>query len=1073
MMVFPVPPRPSSELLQPRDIDIIACCRPQPKGQQSFDKVYGIRWITRPDIGWPAGGFLVERILGGQAQNILNGNDRFNLPQTDDWPLFGQEISDRRPIKGPYFPFLEITEGNLGHLRPIIRLVDPRVDPSEVEGLTREAAKAFGSSHEDDVELSTTYWPNGPAPPLDDLLADRTTRRPVIAYYKEAALGYLLALAARFEYAVMLGLAADDTIKEGDGKVTYRVSTLSGDASGFAVTEEIPTNRICAPAAPTSFEATRVPGSVQHPAFRNFGNWTPPPELLAQDSNGNVQTAEFLIPRAPSSITALTWSAPPNSGRMIDHEPVLYELARYDHGAKTAAQSTAPAIPPVADFKPLFDSNQMLRSDTAPQALDTLGHPWPEMEGYYHYLIRGIDLLGERSSVPAIASVRHHDDLPPPATQVRLLELLPPAGQVDVQTSQTLDFDTPDQSRDVRLAIRWIGPQDFGGPDAAEFRVVVRWHARRPVHIEILSVTPVADSLHQGDVVLGSLTEPADSLAGARLILPDGEYPIVSHGTGSGAVMRIRRISGRLPGPGQAGLIYGVGEALGHHRIGRVPRRPAVSATVAEVLDTNPMLIRLAAAGAEPLPSDREASVYTHLLRTSFNATYEGGDVWRINAPGADDVRRQSWDAWLTLTSPETALTDSPIILFPPHETTVSLIPPKGFIAGVVMLDVMAADDTAYVDSPEYSGSGSGMTGLKGNESDTTTATVSARVLVPPDAPDIPRYHPTRFTWAETAAKYAEEANYELRWPANGAAHYEIWRVLEGGIPGATPVTSDSNLRTLAAANGDTFTMRSLRVFAGSYRDELPGRAPTRALYRVRGVSEAGVQGPWSDLIGPVHVPDIRQPAAPNFTRIFAPTPKNDDGGEAARQLVLEWNQPGPAADLRFEIERQDPRDDSWQIAGVIPRGALPQQGQLRVFRQVIGGLVPGLKTTFRVTAVREARDPVDPFGQVRRDIRGKPSQLRAAVPLGSLAEPRDLDGVETGGGSGIALSWSNFDLYRSIEVLRKGPEDHRLRRIAAIEGALESYRDSGLHSGTWQYQLRALGHSRKAESEILEVELP
>jgi hypothetical protein len=1013
-------------------------------------------------------------MIGAQAQNILNGNDRFHLPQTDYWSLFEQEISDRRPTQGPYFSAVDITEDNLGHLRLIIRLVDPRVNPAEEEDLTREVAKALGSSHEDDVELATMFWPNDPAPPLDDLLqVGSITRRPVITYYRVMAHGYLLALAVRFEYAVLLGLAADDTVDNGNGPVLYRVTTQFGDAAGSAITEEIPTNQICTPSAPAIFQAERVPGSVQHPAFHDFGTWSPPSELLSNDSSGNLQTAESLIPRAPSGITALNWSAPHDTGRMIDYGPVLYELARFDHGAQTASQSTAPAIPPFADFSPLLEGEQLLRSDTEPQALDSVGHPWPEMEGYYHYLIRGIDLLGEKSGMPAIASVRHHDDIPPPAPQVRLLQLVAPLQQAEQQVSQTLDFDTPTQSREVRLGIGWAGPQDFAGPDAAEFRVVARWHARRPIHVELLSVTPVADSLHQGDVVLDKLSESADSLAGARLILPDGEYPIVSHGTGSGAVMRIRRISGRLPGPGQAGLIYGVGAALGNHRIARLPRRPAVSATVAEVIDTNPMRIRMDAAGSEPLPLDTEASVYAHIMRTSFNATNEGDDVWRIDTPAADDVRRQSWDAWLSLSNPEAALTDSPIIVFPPHELTVSVVPPAGFIAGVLMLDVTAADDTAYVDSPEYPGSASDMTGLSGNESGATTATISARVMVPPATPDISPYEPARFIWAETAAKYAEEASFEVRWPANGAAHYEVWRVLEGAVPGATPGTSDPDLRKLAAANGDTFAMRNLRVFAGRYRDRLPGRAPTRALYRVRGVSEAGVPGPWSDLIGPVHVPDIRQPAAPNFARIFAPAPVDGDVAAAARQLVLEWTQPGPGADLRFEIERQDVKDSSWQVAGVVPRGSLPQQGPVRLYRAIIGGLVPGLKTTFRVTAVREARDPVDPFGQVRRDIRGLPSQPRAAVPLGSLTEPSDLGGLETDGGSGITLSWSNPDPYQSIEVLRKGPEDHRLRRIAAIDGTRESYHDEGLSPGTWQYQLRALGYSRKAESEILEVELP
>ena len=466
-MVFPIPPLPNDVLLQPRDLDIIACRRPLKPPAAEHSEVFGVRWASRPDLKWPKNGYVIERILDGSAVPVGPNCGIFHLPKTEHWVGFRQDVEGRRPIAGPYFPVADITEVNLGHLLPIVRLVDPRTDPAEHATLTGTVAAAFGFTHAEDAELVAAFWPGGEPRPLPVLLSDPATAKPIIAYYQREAGGYLLALAVRFEYAVLLGLGTDDAVKTIDRDLTYRVRTTLSEGSGQAVTDSIQTNRTCSPSAPEAFAALRVPGSVGHPAFNDFAAWVPPAELLAVDANGNTQIPEAMIPRAPAAITALTWSAPPHTDRMLDHNPVLYELGRFSHGAATAAFSNPPPAPPETAYAALFKGEQMLRSDDPPQALDAAGQPWPDMEGYYHYLVRGIDLLGEKSTSPAVTSVRHHDDLAPPPPGLRLV------------SGQTIDFQDASETRDIALEIDWSGPQDFAGPDAAEFRIAARWQIGR------------------------------------------------------------------------------------------------------------------------------------------------------------------------------------------------------------------------------------------------------------------------------------------------------------------------------------------------------------------------------------------------------------------------------------------------------------------------------------------------------------------------------------------------------------------------------------------------------------------
>jgi hypothetical protein len=83
-------------------------------------------------------------------------------------------------------------------------------------------------------------------------------------------------------------------------------------------------------------------------------------------------------------------------------------------------------------------------------------------------------------------------------------------------------------------------------------------------------------------------------------------------------------------------------------------------------------------------------------------------------------------------------------------------------------------------------------------------------------------------------------------------------RALKGALVGATSTITDLDLCGLAATQPGGFEQRSGHIiFSTHYTDEIPGRAPTRAIFCVRAISAAGVPGFFSEVIGPVYVPDV------------------------------------------------------------------------------------------------------------------------------------------------------------------------------------------------------------------------
>ena len=1046
-MVLPLPPLPKEEL-GPDGIEIIACQRSD-GGGPTERRTFGVRWATRPDLGFPRKGYDVYRVVDGGAPVIIG---TFVLPDTTDWNTFASDVESRRPRSGPYFPPKHIQLDNLGFLLPLIALVDPRAI-ADREASTRRAVRFFGGSHADDPQLRLELWPDGNVPPLDDLLAVPATQRRLIEWYSTHTIEFLCALALRFEYAVLLGLATDDFVEKG-ARVIYRVGAKWEGLSGRAESDPTLTNRVCAPKPPDRFAADRAAGSVAHPAFNHFDGWTAPADMLPVDSNGTPQSQESLIPRAPAPITELFWSRQAMNGRLLTYHPVLYRLKRFDHGSNTAGSPATPPEPPSGSFVELFEGELLMHPNERPHALDRPGLRWPPLEGHYHYQLQGITMLGV--CTPAIVTSVHHRD-----------ELAPPPPAVQLRNERAVTFADAQATVEVELVVGWHAAHDFVGPDANEFRIATRWIPRRAVPVRVLGVTPDAGTEYTGTVTIDSLQSLANGFAGLRLVLPDGEYPIVDHGGGAQARMRVRRIAGRLPAPNQDGVIFAPAAPVASRRIARLARRPAVPVWIRDVDTGGPLRIRFDPASATPVPQKESFSLYIHLLRTSFVAVSDANDVWRVETPPDDDPRAEAWNEWLALPDPAGLLEKSPGIIFPEHRVNVKIERPADFTAGLLLIDVTAADDKTYVTSPAHATADPSLANLHGNESEPATATLSAHLTAPPPAPAVMPLQPWRYLWASSAAVYAEEAYYELTWPVvAGAACYEVWRVLEGALSGATASTSGAALRSLARAQEKAFVLRSGKVFGPRYLDALPGRAPTRAFYRIRAVGISGTPGAWSDVIGPVYVPDVRAPSAPNL-RNATVNPERD------RRVLLAWTQAGPLDDLRFDIEMQDRGDDTWSVVALKPRGTPPSPGSERAYVHEITDLVPGEKRRFRVRAVREARDPVDPYGQVRRDIAGPPSEIREARALGTLLAPAAAAAESRADSRSIRLSWQNRDRYVSIEVLRRGPQEYRLRRAAMLGADQQEFVDTNLTGGDWRYVLRALGHSRMAETEEIGATLP
>jgi hypothetical protein len=491
-----------------------------------------------------------------------------------------------------------------------------------------------------------------------------------------------------------------------------------------------------------------------------------------------------------------------------------------------------------------------------------------------------------------------------------------------------------------------------------------------------------------------------------------------------------------------------------------------VPVTAVAVLSLDPLEIEIEPTSAAPIPDDAGLGVYLHLLGSTFAGERIGPRALRVVPPRPGTPVDTRWQDWIGLADPAGALVGSPVLLFPPHQLDARVAIPLGFDGGTLSLHVTAADGASYVASPVLPVADPALANAHGNESPHATITVALRSLAPPPEANVAAFDPAQRLWARSAANYAEEAAWRVEWaPVVSAARYEVWRVLDNAVPGANRETSDLELRQLAASAGK-FAVRSNRVFGTSFVDGIPGRAPVRALYRVRAISPAGIPGSFSDVIGPIYVPDVRPPRPPNILRVAAVPPE-----EAERSILVEWAAESEP-DVRFEIWSSDAEGSNppLQLAGSIAAGSSPDSDGR--YRFVHGDRRPGRVTAYEVRAVREVLDPIDPGAEVRRDIASLPSKRLAAAALrsGPLVAPL-LTGAEAGA-AGVRLSWTVRDFYDSIEIRRRAPDRFGYETVGTVSGGATTFLDTPPTSGLFAYRLRAIGASRTAEADELSVEV-
>ena len=306
--------------------------------------------------------------------------------------------------------------------------------------------------------------------------------------------------------------------------------------------------------------------------------------------------------------------------------------------------------------------------------------------------------------------------------------------------------------------------------------------------------------------------------------------------------------------------------------------------------------------------------------------------------------------------------------------------------------------------------------------------------------------------------------------------------MLEGQLDAQSALLTDQELIDVANEHPEAFETRSARVLGPQYWDQLPGRAPTRALYRVRCFDLNGEASVYSELTGPVRVPDMRRPPAPNLFRACpseAPDPQNPMENMALeRRIAVEWSQAGPMDGVGFVVRIQNPapRDPSesvdWQTFAEYAPGAL-MPVQASTYRIELHDQVPGRPVKVDVTAVRHAPDPIDKSGRLRRRIESVPSEQLTATALGSLRPPTGLMAAVDADRKGVRLTWVNGDSYQALEVRVREPGRYGVRKPEVIGGGLHSKDVKHLEqAGFWSFQLRAIGCSSHVFSEEITVEI-
>jgi hypothetical protein len=1064
---------------------ILGCLRPQPGPAAQ------LRWASDHVAQFPASGFWVYR-----DDVPLPGNP-FLPPDTSSWQAFEADVAARQPSGVTWFP--SVTQADLGWLMDPVRLCDPRTPQSDVPGLVQKAAVQLDEPHRDDPNLAAAIWGTGTAPPLGTLMATPSYAALLTDFYRQQAMGFLWMLALRPAYAAVLGLYAEDSAKSPASAYSV-VAEL--DPGGWHRDAERPA--ACSPPAPANLQLWRADGVTQHPEFSQWAGWLPSAALALPPADGTPAPASAYVPKYTTKASALAWDEPPptlsgggggltsshvagpgvgsagtGSGAwLIDYAAYLYEVERFEHGAGTATQQAEPAFP-AGPFTSTHPGSQVLKKAHSADGkgsgpggiyadhLDMRATEYPELEGWVAYRVFGVDLFENRSSASADGQIRHFDDIAPPAPVrvgrgVQLSEsgtsyVLPAAA-----TAIDLDVD-----------VTWDNRTDLFAPDAKEFRVYAGWKLSRYWECEVTAVQKL-DDLRSRLTISGGITGfAADELKGLRITLGTWDYWIKANTAGANGYLETTNREGAPPPAGRGLVLYF--DELGQTLTGlvdTVPKPVRLPATVASSAPAgNEHEFTLTPATGVSLAGFSTGVLYVHALRRGIRVKSLAAGKARVEPPTG--AASEWWTEWRSLANPDAAVAGSPAILYRDGVDTVS-VPKHAQFETLAKLElaVSAVDDA-------------------GNES--SQVPLPPLMLIsdqPPDAPEVPPWDSNKVLWARPAFDYREEARFEVTWTGQAGMRYQVGRALDAALTvrdqGAFPANAvvreldasswtDAQIRTLAvaAANQDLFVpIGPPAVIGSSYDDQsIPGKGQARAVYRVRAIDEANRPGPWSDVIGPVHIPVITPPAAPSIRDVIA---ENGD------ELTVRWSQTGADADTVFEVYRTDDAasaSDRRLMTSVATLDA--NVAALRVdgngaFAWVDSSPTPGRMYHYRVRALRRVPDPADDTGATTRDIASAASEAIGgqAYAGGPLSPPTFSAATWAAATGKVSLSWVNNDGYERISVLYRELGRAGWRPLTADVGGTASQADGELDTGKrYEILLRAFGIGRSADSDAELVE--
>lgn len=1050
-------------------LDLIARHRsPGPAGMD----VVAVRWAFGAGRPFPEDGFTLLRFVGGNAQGLLAGHKlpgAKQLAATDEWEIDPAALEadrlSRAAVAGDA-PLPDVATAAM--LLPVLAFALARPSPAALRAQLEGVAKLFGESHLTDLGLDHDYWHGSPPPDYPALLRlahgssdDIDAYREVIKHYQSRALAYLAFRASDFGMAKFLGLGTDDVLPEGTvDPIDYRIqadwygleeASTSATAPGIAWPK--PPNR------PQVVQAATVIG---YPPYRRFygpgASWRPvrPPSDVAISVSpetlfGHLVEAASHGPRCfTAPLARITWQTRTPDGStdgpppLVSRDAYFWRIERHVFCTQTASDDLEPSIDASIVFSVCHDGEQVVR--TAKKVFeDDVDLPYgePPLEGWCAYRVAGIDLFGIAGPPSDPGLVRLRDNYAPP----------PPRVHIGIER-----LDLPSEGEPtLAISLDWEALSEYAAPDAAEFRVRQTWTPVEHVPLAVAAVLPIDDALNEVQVDVEIADADGQPFAeamlgrfvGGTLLSSDGEFAVL--GAGAPSRLRVRRSAGRAPPLGGAAMRF-AGPAIEDAYVHRIARAAAMVGQVLVVSFTPLLVDLLDVGGTAIMPTG--GKIHFHLLGQSYAVQPTTDRAhFEIVAPGPSEQRAVTLlEALAQLPTDEAALflNGSPALFLPPHERVIPLRPPAGFAAGTLRISASTADGAAYIAGPV----GLGNEGLR------------AEAMVPAFGHAVPAPGAEWVTriWAKDSAQFVEHARTSISWQAmESAIRYDVERAFESAL-GCSPRTLDESLIIAGKSpQGEAaFERVSSSVFLPRFDDVLPGRAPTRVLYRVRGVSAAGVAGGWR-IVALVRVPDVRIAPRPSLIKA-APDSAED------RVITCIWTQPGPLEGIGFALQARDivadaHPDEGWSAVADLLPGTLAPDGTGR-FATQLADRPPGRWQELRIVPIRHVLDPDDPRAIRIRRIEGRPSNLMRARANGALREPKSLRASVSSSGW-VSLHWRNDDAYDEIELRRRAPgrSGYERRRLA---GDSEQFREPAVLplKGSWTYELVGIASGRRAVSE-------